>query len=111
MEDKFSKDMLESGKHIVVLRNGRKCLYLNNCFITHTKCNKLIEYKEDLKHVHDRDYDVMEVYCAKEECSFSDILFFLGEKLWKRNDPLIITKEKALETLKALYGEEVKVEW
>lgn len=109
--EKFTMDMLETGKHVVVLRNGRKCLYLNNCFVSHNTGNKLIEYREDLKHKHNRVYDVVEVYRTKDECSFSDILFFLGEKLWERNDPIIITKEKALESLKAMYGEEVKVEW
>ena len=109
--EKFTMDMLESGKHVVVLRNGKKCLYLNNCFVSYNTGNKLIEYREDLKHKHNRAYDVVEVYCVKEGSSFFNIFLSLGEQLWKRNDPLIITKEKALELLKTMYGEEVKVEW
>ena len=72
---KFTKDMLESGKHVVELRNGDRKLYLNGSFIGQYFVEPLTSYNDDLTITGHSSLDVVKVFSAdSKRCSLKDIL-------------------------------------
>lgn len=109
---KFTKDMLESGKHIVEYRNGVRRLYLNGFFIGLYCGMPLVAYNDDLSANTSVSLDIVKVFLADGECNSLDgILKRPGKLVWVRENPVIITKDEVLKKLAEIYGEEVKVEW
>ena len=111
--EKFTKDMLESGMHVVELRNGERQLYLNGSFIGQYAGEPLTSYNDDLTGI---DYDFMDVVkifqAVRRCCSLIDIINNPGTLVWERQEPMIIIpKHEALKKLAEVYGKEVKVEW
>ena len=109
---KYTKDMLESGKHVVELRNGDRKLYLNGSFIGQYFVELLTSYNDDLTITGHSSLDVVKVFSAdSKRCSLKDILENPVPLLFERKIPATISKDEALKKLAEVYGKEVKVEW
>ena len=109
---KFTKDMLESGKHIVEYRDGERRLYLNGFFIGLYCGLPLSLYNDDLTEEVSVNLDIVKVFLADYKYNALDaILKRPGKLVWERKKPVTISKAEALKKLAEVYGEEVKVEW
>lgn len=110
--EKFTKDMLESGKHVVEYRNGVRRLYLNGFFIGLYCGMRLTTYNDDLSANTSVNLDIVKVFSTDNAFnSLDSILKNPGELVWERKKPVTISKDEALKKLAEVYGEEVKVEW
>lgn len=110
--EKFTKDMLESGKHVVEYRDGARRLYLNGFFIGLHCGLPLSHYNDDLTEEVSANLDIAKVFLADYKYNSLDaILNRPGKLVWEREKPVTISKDEALKKLAEVYGEEVKVEW
>ena len=112
MLEKFTKDMLESGKHVVEYRDGERRLYLNGSFMGMDSGALLTSYNDDLTVTRYMFLDIVKVFSVdRKHLSMTDVLANPGPLVWEREGQRVVSKEEALEKLTELYGEEVSVEW
>lgn len=111
--EKFTKDMLKSGEHVVEFRNGDRKLYRDGCFVGPKTGTFVRSYSDGLKHTWeggDDRFDIMAVYKAISSPSFEYILKHSDELIWKRDDePIEIPATEAFAQLREIYGKEVKI--
>ena len=112
MLEKFTKDMLVSGEHVVEYRNGKRKLYLNGGFMGLYSGTSLMLYRDDLTEIINSSEDIVKVFLVDVTYnSIKDILDYPGILVWQRKERVTISKYEALRKLKEVYGEEVSVEW
>lgn len=85
----FSKDQLESGEHVVELRNKTRALYINDMLSGIDWGMQLWHYTDDLRFLDeetDHEYDVMVVYEAGRGLLLRDVLKYSHSVVWKREE-------------------------
>lgn len=110
--EKFTKDMLKSGEHVVEFRNGDRKLYRDGCFVGPNSGTFVRSYSDDLKNEFEGDdrFDIVAVYEAISSPSFEYMLNHSDKLIWKRDDePIEIPATEAFAKLREIYGKEVKI--
>ena len=109
-EMKFTKDMLKSGEHVVEYRDGHRSLYLNGYFVGINSYNDSFYYSDNLENTRFESLDIVAVYKAQKDTSFTGILNSPKELIWKKYEkPIEISLSEAFARLKEIYGQDVKI--
>jgi hypothetical protein len=84
----FTKDMLESGKHVVEYRDGEKRLVFNDTLTSANSGIPLSSYNHQLLHKEFPDLDIVKVYKLNSAIyGLNRILNESNELIWKRQEP------------------------
>ena len=86
VQNTFTKDMLESGKHVVEHRDGTKCLVINNKLAGLYKGELLSNFTIGLLHHTDSLHDVVRVYKANDSLGTYGMIHEDNELVWERQE-------------------------